>query len=215
MNSYLIAVFCFFSIIGVRAQDITDIWMQIKMPNTISYPIINIVEITNDSVFSYEFDELKDKGTIDISRKNILVLNDSLKIDYKFYNENNFELTNYGKNLEENYKVRFSRLTPTIDKNNFVNSLENKIYKMELPYDSVSFKLGRDLSSDDPIIIKNPPIAADSICLERFGKTFFLSFYNSNSRIYAFPIREIKKDSFTIYGIHGIYDEIVIERVQS
>lgn len=208
MPKYILAiVFTLTLNLLVQAQGIKGKWMQIKTPNLISYPAINIVEITKDSTFSYDFNKLYGKERISITDDNTLIIKDSLKINFKVINANTIQQ----KINEEHNTFKFVRLLATKDRYHLVDSLENVTYKIHFNNETMIFTLGEKKSSDYAIIIDNPPIATDYTRIEKFGRTYFLCLYALNRLTYAFPIKEIRSNSFIIYGVPGYENDVIAE----
>ena len=136
MPKYILAiVFTLTLNLLVQAQGIKGKWMQIKIPNLISYPAINIVEITKDSTFSYDFNKLYGKERISITDDNTLIIKDSLKIDFKVINANTIQQ----KINEEHNTFKFVRLLATKDRYHLVDSLENVTYKIHFNNETMIF----------------------------------------------------------------------------
>ncbi|WP_299527080.1 hypothetical protein [Winogradskyella sp.] len=206
-------IFLIFLFVFGHGQDIKGEWMQVKIPNHINYPPISIVELKIDSIFSYNFNELIKKGKLEIKGNNSIVLNDSVTFEFRFIGNNIFEEKINNPVGQKNDAFRYVRLLPTKDKNNLVESLKNKIYQISLPDEKVTFELGKKMHADNAIIISNPPIAANYTSIEKFKNTYFLCFYAVKHRTYAFPIKEINENYFSIYGIPKEENELIVERI--
>lgn len=193
-------------------QDIRGKWMRVKIPNLISYPSISIIEISNDSIFAYDFDKLYNKARVEIS-DSTLTLQDSITIDFKFLNDNVFVQKSFNNNQQKDTAFSFVRLLPTKDKDKLVDNLQNTIYSIPFGYEKMTFKLGERKTKGNAIIINNPPIATDYNNIENFGETYFLCFYSLEYLTYAFPIKEISPDSLLLYGIPNEEHEVVARRI--
>jgi len=213
MKQYIIlSFFVIFTTSSIQAQEINGKWMKIPIPNSISYPKINILEIENDSISAYNFNKLYEKNKI-VIRNNTFHLNDTITVGFSFINENMFELKSPNHKQDMGVSYRYVRLLPTIDENKLVNSLENTSYSISFAYEKLRFKLGERKDKDDVNIINDPPIASDYSNIETFGDTYFLCFHLLDRISYAFPIREIYSDSLILYGIPKVEGELIARRV--
>lgn len=195
-----------------NAQDIRGKWMQIRIPNSMNYPLVNIIEIRSDSIFAFDFDKLYEKGKTKILGKNTLVLNDSLIVDFKFIGDNILEQKSVN-DVNVEHPVKFVRLLPTKDQDNQVDSLYNKSFSIHFAHEKMKFVLGEKKAKGDAIIMDNPSIVTDHIIIEKVQKTYFLCFYLLEKLSYAFPIKEIDSDTLIIYGIPNSENEVVARRV--
>lgn len=215
MKSYKLVLLCLIIIapLSLMAQDIRGKWMQVKIPHYISYPQINIIEITGDSIFSYNFDRLYDKGKVEITHDQ-LILRDTISIEFEFLGNNIFVQNTPNQIEDDNTEFKFVRLLPTEDLNNMAKSLDSTIYRIPFPNEKLTFKLGEKMNQGHAYIINDPPIAFDHSSIEMFGETYFLCFYTLGRLSYVFPIKEIYSDSLVLYGIPGAENEVVARRVQ-
>ncbi|UII79686.1 hypothetical protein [Flagellimonas sp. CMM7] len=213
MKSLISTLLCLIFIVFFgNGQGIRGKWMQVKIPNSISYPPINIIEISGDSIFAYDFDKLYDKGRIELL-DNMLKLGDTVSVGFEFLNDNVF-VQRFSSNYEQkNTAFRFVRLLPTKDKGRLADNVQNTIYSIPFGYEKMIFKLGERKTKGDAIVINDPPIATDYNSIEKFGETYFLCFYTLEYLTYAFPIKEITSDSLILYGIPNTENEVVARRV--
>jgi hypothetical protein len=211
MRTYILAiVFTLTLNLLVQAQDINGVWMKIPIPNSISYPNINILKINNDSIFAYDFKKLYEKNKVKIS-ENAFYLNDTITVNYSFINDNIFKLNSLNNEEDFNISFRYVRLMPTKDKYHLVDSLENVTYNIHFNNETMIFTLGEKKEKGHEIIIDAPPIAADYTRIEKFGRIYFLCLYALNRLTYAFPIKEIHSNSFVIYGVPGYENDVIAE----
>lgn len=186
--------------------------MIVKVQNSINYPSVNIIEIREDSILSFDYNKLYKKGKIKIIDENTLELMDSLTVDFDFTG-NDVMVQKSVNQVKLDYPVKFVRLLPTKDSYHLVDSLKLKTYQITFPNEKVLVKLGEKLPPDDAVIINHPPLAANHIDIEKFGETYFLCFYALEYRTYAFPIKEISSESIILYGFPEVENDIVAKRV--
>ena len=213
MQTHVLPILCLiFTLYNGNAQDIKGKWMQVKIPNSISTPPVNIIEITSDSIFSYNFDKLLEKGKIEITDKG-LVLQDTISIEFEFLNDNVFAQRHSSNYEQKNAAFRFVRLLPTKDKGKLADDLQNTIYSIPFGYEKMTFKLGERKVKGDAIIINTPPTATDYNNIEKIGETYFLCFYTLEYLTYAFPIKEMHPDSLVLYGVPNAENEVIARRI--
>ncbi|CAN0575732.1 unnamed protein product, partial [Ectocarpus sp. 12 AP-2014] len=106
---FLTSIFIF---ISLNAQDINGKWIEFEIPNSLRSKHVNIIEIKNDSLFSYNFNQLEEKTKIKISENTITLL-DTINVDYRFSGHNILELRPYYQNKIDDDPAIFHRLLPT------------------------------------------------------------------------------------------------------
>ncbi|MEM1258589.1 MAG: hypothetical protein AAF554_18560 [Bacteroidota bacterium] len=196
----------------LKSQEIVGTWLQEQIPNSISYPSINIVEINSTSLIAHDFDKEYSRAEIEI-RDSKMILNDSLSINYRVLDHNIFEIYDDGTNEDDSPTSKFFRLEDTICPESSCPDLKKSSFELVIGNQMMVFTLGKTTTGEEVIIIDKPPIAADRVVLEKVKQTYFLSFYAMGYRTYAFPIKEIEDTSFTIFGVPENEGEFVARMV--
>ena len=207
---FLTSIFIF---ISLNAQDINGKWIEFEIPNSLRSKHVNIIEIKNDSLFSYNFNQLEEKTKIKISENTITLL-DTINVDYRFSGHNILEVRPYYQNIIDDDPAIFHRLLPTKLGSNVKGDFEGFSYTVQLEKENLSFKLGEKRSIKDLIRIYYPPLVSDMVSINSFAGTSFLCFYQLGIIRYAFPIIELKKSSMIIYGIPYHKGEIILSKVE-
>ena len=193
----------------LEAQSIQGRWMQIRIPNEISYPAINIIEIQEDNIIAYDFDKMYSKGNLRVEKDKFIIA-DSIEIGFRFLGENVFEQFAKSQTSEKYPSYRFVRLLPTKDENNLADDIQTKTYRINFPSKDVLFKMGEKLNVDNAFIVDNPSIAGDFVTIKKFEKTYFMCIFSLKQFVYAFPIKEINTHGFIIYGVPLIDNDVVV-----
>ncbi|MEM7487238.1 MAG: hypothetical protein AAF348_18675 [Bacteroidota bacterium] len=195
-----------------NARDINGKWMLIRNPEILGGPLVNIMEIENDSIFSYNFKKLIEKDKIKIVN-NTLYLKDSLSVNFSFINENVMEITSPQGKQDSYNQFRYVRIVPTNDRSDQINNFEDQTFGLSFANEELLFKMGEKKAKEYIIIVKNPRIVTDKIGIEKWEKTYFLCFYLFNRLHYAFPIKEIKEDYLSLYDIPGKFKDLTAKRI--
>lgn len=196
-----------------QTQDIKGKWMQVKIPDFLSYPSVNIIEITNDSIFSYDFDRMIDKGRLAIKEEE-LILKDTISVQYRFLKDDVFEQRPKNQDVKDSTVFKFVRLLPTKDCHGIADDIQGGIYQIPFTYETMKFKVGEKLANGNAHTIDDPPIATDYVSIELLGNTYFLCFHTLGRINYAFPIKEICPDSLILFGIPRVNEEVVAKRLK-
>jgi len=207
--------FSFFFIISfLQGQDIKGLWMKEREPNVMSIPFIEIVEIKQDSIIVFDFNTLYSSHPVSFNDSEISY-RDTILASYSFVNNDIFNSTTHygGVKSDTIPSFRFLRLSPTIDKENLVDSIKTFNYKVEFNGYLNKIIFGRKLDFSEFIHLEENNVIANQIFLNKWRGIYFLSFYLNDNHFYAFPIKEINSDSFILYGVPGEKSDIIVKKI--
>lgn len=205
-------LFLIFAMINIpNSQEIEDkYWLRIdtiRPENTYvySYPEIEILRITKDSIFLNEFDKTIEVAPIlekeeylkrNMALPEFVALNRNLLLKKLTFRNQDEELTSF-----EDIHVR---LIPTQILNNIaLDIITNNTYEGEINgfHNVLEFK--DNIHIDSIPQITDNDILGDELKLENFKEFFFLSFYLKGKRFRVIPISEISDNTITVYGYNA------------
>jgi len=208
----LVLVSLVLSIIQSSAQDIRGRWLQIQIPNSISFPNINILEISEKTVTGYDFEEEYSKAKLEIKDDQIILM-DTLSVAYRMLDDATFQIHFEENGDHSNIPYTYVRLEPTICPDSGCLQFENQSFQIIVSNKVIRFTIGENIPEEEVIIVENPSIVSDRVALAEIEKTYFLCFYLKKMLTYAFPIREMSTDFFAIYGVYNNREDITATRI--
>lgn len=191
--------------LNLTAQKINGKWLNIRQPDELVFPLVQIIEIENDSIANFDFGNHYEKLALSIDR-NRITIDDSISGYFNFRGENqldfksNIEISNTANSQST---LNYVRLFQTIDECGLGNKIASNIY--EFHYNGFRNKIifNKELNESELVYLKEYTVIGNSIKLKKWQGTYFIAFYFNNILTYAFPIREIKPEYLTIYGVPG------------
>ncbi|MFD2588424.1 hypothetical protein ACFSQJ_15920 [Croceitalea marina] len=193
------------------SQNIDGRWMHVRDPSLSLTPVLEIMRIEMDSIYIYDYNNLIEKGPA-ILEDRIILYKDTLTLRYTLANNNKLNVNSSStKENTAKYPLEFIKLTQT--KGELINSLTSNTYIFPFFKPALEVRIGEEIHDNNILYIKNKSFLVNKIIVEYSEGTYFLSFYLRETRKYTFPIREIFKDSFSVYGVPGFSNELLIKRV--
>ena len=200
-----LVLFFFLVPLNLVAQDIEGRWINIRQPDELVFPLVQIIEIEGDSISNIDIEGHYEKYAISIDDDKVTI-RDSISGYFTFRGENQLEFSSKREKDDSGdkpVKLEYVRLYPTKDENGFANKIESNIY--EFQYDGFKNKIVFNTALDEQelIYLQEYTVVGDFIELRKWKGTYFIVFYLNDILTYAFPIREIKPETVTIYGVPG------------
>ncbi|MEM8508800.1 MAG: hypothetical protein AAF717_13265 [Bacteroidota bacterium] len=204
MRFELKLIICAFGIsINLGAQEINGKWINIRQPDELMYPLVQIIEFANDSISNFDFKNQYDKYPVRIS-DNRIIISDSISGFFTFKKGNRIEFIAQPKErkvMDTDTRLNYIRLCRTIDKDSLAEKIES--YRYEFPYKNFrnTVVFNKKLDESEFIYLQKHTIIGDFITLKEWEGIYFLTFYFNDILTYAFPIKEIQPNDITIYGV--------------
>ena len=176
------------------AQDLNGKWLTTKDDETYITPKHLILEIENDSIKYYSFDQLLSVHPLKIDNGQIKIENGESQ-SFHFINPNRIKLETETENGST--ALEFVRLLPT-DTKLLKEEIESLSFDFNWNGKKFNIKFNQELK---PNLAKNiEKKEVSKILLEEIDSTYFASFYQFGKRKDIFPIKEINADKMVLYG---------------
>ncbi len=203
--------------LNLTAQKINGRWINIRQPNELVFPLVQIIEIENDSIANFDFGDHHERLALSIDNDRVTV-GDSISGYFTFRGKNQLEFSSKrekGDSGNNSVKLEYVRLYPTKDESGLGNKIESNIY--EFTYNGFRNKIAfnRILDEQELIYLHEHTVIGNFIELREWKGTYFIVFYFNDILTYAFPIKEIKPDYVTIYGIPGKNVDVKLNKYRS
>lgn len=193
MKIISLITFCLMMISGT-AQDLKGKWLCTKEGDTYIIPEHLILELEQDSVKYYSFDELKSNHAAQI-KENQVIFRQGTTWKFNFINDNRILLQLEGE--KQGINQGFVRLVPTKTR---LKKEEIENLQFDFIWNGEKIKIKFNERSDEDSV-KSPQNSRDfRIYLEKIDSTLFASIYESGKRQEIVPIKEITEDKMVLYG---------------
>lgn len=199
-NYSIVIYFVVINVFLVKSQELNGEWIELQDNDFNAFPITNIIDIFNDSIVYYNFNETIFEKKVDEFLKfdphRILIDKNEIEY-YNLLNSNRltFKIPVNNSIIERHYV----RLEPT---KIFVSpeEVEKTIYRIE--DDLMVSRIIFDKKLPDMEVFKyGDNILGNKLILEKRGKTFFVSVYIEDDRINIIPIKEMSTEYLILYGL--------------
>ena len=191
---YLLVVVVFITGNQLQGQELEGKWIISGNNGFEGFPGIHLMEIDEDSLTHYNFDEY-------FTKTSMTVEDAIFRIDTLAFATFNFKgpdrLTISSERLEE--PVDYIRLRPT---KTGLGEEEIRQTKYNLIRGGETFEIDFKNHPDSKIMHSY---------LEKIDDTYFLVIYRYGNKVTAVPIQEVTQDSLILYGFPGVSGPIVAE----
>ncbi|WP_189605771.1 hypothetical protein [Salinimicrobium marinum] len=194
---YLIVIIILNISIQVQGQELEGKWIISGNSSFEGFPGIHLMEIDEDSLSHYNFNEY-------FSKTSLTVEGNKFKVDTLTFATFNFKsadrLTISSKRLEK--PVDYIRLTPS----------STSLTKEEIRKTEYNLNRGGETFVID--FKKHPESKIVHSYLEKIDDTYFLVIYRYGKKVTAVPIQEVTEDGLSLYGFPGVSEPIFAEAIR-
>ncbi|WP_034924952.1 hypothetical protein [Gillisia sp. CAL575] len=194
-------------------QKLNGKWLMTKEGDTYSYPTNLIMEIKNDSIIYYDFDEFYTSTQIDIKNHKIIMDSDNFE-KFEFINDDRLKLFLKVKTDEiySNLTTEYVRLLPT-KTTLTIEQIENLSFNFNWNGEKFKVIFNRELGNlETKEILKMDELT--KIRLEELDSTLFISIYNSGKREIIIPIKKVSNNEMILYGTPRKPYEMISEKFE-